>query len=308
MIWYVSQTKFFAACPNAKSSWRAHALLECLNWLIHTRQFTGSKGPWGMHKAHVLFAWLLLATLSTTIWVCWFELTFSCTYSKKNYCSLLQFLHILIERRIYLHCITQPSFCPVPKTNRFVSNSSEAKLETVRNLQHFKFASNLLFELQKSRWHPIILLAGWYGVLLWAIIIPLLECSPLQINEPRIFLWLICLWDIYFLEPCSSDSFFNVFVMSSSFLGMAEFGWRRLLLTWDVGSFIIKLDGKRLALIQDSIIMTRAEIIAMKVCSAISEGKYWHARAAKAPLDLLQLSGQDLAKATRPNRLICLLW
>ena len=230
------------------------------------------------------------------------------SYSKKNYCSLLQFLHILIERRIYLHCITQPSFCPVPKTNRFVSNSSEAKLETVRNLQHFKFASNLLFELQKSRWHPIILLAGWYGVLLWAIIIPLLECSPLQINEPRIFLWLICLWDIYFLEPCSSDSFFNVFVMSSSFLGMTEFGWRRLLLTWDVGSFIIKLDGKRLALIQDFIIMTRAEIIAMKVCSAISEGKYWHARAAKAPLDLLQLSGQDLAKATRPNRLICLLW
>ena len=183
-----------------------------------------------------------------------------------------------------------------------MSNSSEAKLETVRNLQHFKFASNLLFELQKSRWHPIILLAGWYGVLLWAIIIPLLECSPLQINEPRIFLWLICLWDIYFLESCSSDSFFNVFVMSSSFLGMAEFGWCRLLLTWDVGSLIIKLDGKRFALIQDFIIMTRAEIIAMKVCSAKSrEILTW--RAAKAPLDLLQLSGQDLAKATRPNRL-----
>ena len=151
--------------------WRAHALLECLDCSF-SRELADP------HLAIYRFQ----RTLRHAQSACSFCLAAICyivhnipqpsEFADSNWhsvvptsrrTSLLQFLHILIEKRKDLaslllhsclctidstqswpHCITQPYFCPVPKTNRFVSNSSEAKLETFRK--------------PLNRWHPIILL------------------------------------------------------------------------------------------------------------------------------------------------------
>ena len=162
---------FFSMSERKILPWRAHALLECLDCSF-SRELADP------HLAIYRFQ----RTLRHAQSACSFCLAAICyvvhnipqpsEFADSNWhsvaptsrrTSLLQFLHILMEKRkdlasLLLHSclctidstqrlgptasLDSPYFCPVPKTNRFVSNSSEAKLETFRK--------------PLNRWHPNI--------------------------------------------------------------------------------------------------------------------------------------------------------